>query len=287
MDGINQQLKSRLGSQCSVLPVSSWTRRIRGAAQLGLRAQDFDTLCLVRIDGADVGRKFVETPPLGCGGLGLELEFSLASTFVEALLHLFSPWAKKLSEVGRPLVPPLDLLYVGGDDLQLSLPATLLPDLVASLHGTAPPQNRVRPIRWKIAAIEYPRPQGDGERAATPPEHHGVVLSAHWAHRNLKRLMEASKLDSFNDYQGGEAQLLAELVAPPNAEGWGLPAATTDAELPTDLPPADELDHWQLFSGPADPRWPAAFFLREETIRAWGTRPSMDQTGEAGGVESG
>jgi hypothetical protein len=267
MEGLVGELQMRLGPEPKILPLSSWKQRMAAAAGLGFEATDFDSLCLLRIDGADVGRRFIEAPPLSRSGLGLELEHSLVQVFVDALCFLFEDWVQKLEGTGLPLIPPIDLLYFGGDDLQVSLPSRLLPAFVAVLKRTLVAQNRMGGTPWKLAAIEYPRPPSARGKSLTEPAKTGVRLESHWAHRNLERLMKAAKSGRPAKSEQVE-QLVQELGAPPKAAGWGLPEGATDAELPEDQPSPQDLETYRLVWGPKSDRWPSAFFVRPATAAA-------------------
>ncbi len=143
---------------------------------------------LVRIDGAGVGALFVETPPLTRGGLSQALERTLVDLWFSAVLGMMRELVAEHGTEGE-LVLPVDLFYVGGDDLQFLIPAQLFPKLLEQLRlGTREVDATCDEVRWKLVATGVLRARnGAGIGVHMPNDAEGA------AHRRLTVLMAGMK----------------------------------------------------------------------------------------------
>lgn len=161
-----------------------WKRRCKALS----KAKAITSLrtALVHIDGDRIGRLFIETPSIARPAHGIGLESMLRYRFVGAV--------KKLIERTKLPLLPVDLLYLGGDDLMLRLPADLLDEFADAFAQSVPrtgdadcPLDRLSELTFTIVAVEYdsvPRVYGNESR---PPE---TTLKAM---RRLSPLMKLAK----------------------------------------------------------------------------------------------
>jgi len=172
------------------------------------------TLFLVRADGNDIGRRFVETPPLLRPGLANLLEAELRQRFTRAVIEL-------VRQQPDTSVLPVDLIYLGGDDLQFTVVDRLLDPLLELLFDAAPVARRGVPdLRIKLAAVEYPatRDHAEREKGRDSVIRAPDALPRHvWAHQAADRIITAAKEGL--DPGTAEAEVLLESMN----QGFPLP----------------------------------------------------------------
>jgi hypothetical protein len=100
-----------------------------------LRESDGDHAYL-KLDGDGVGVTLGTLPKLQASTVGLDILLHLQAGLLEGLNRVIGAW--QANHPGQPLTTlPLDLLYLGGDDLVCSLPAAYLDDFLAGFEGAA------------------------------------------------------------------------------------------------------------------------------------------------------
>ncbi len=100
-----------------------------------LRESDGDHAYL-KLDGDGVGVTLGTLPKLQANTVGLDILLHLQGGLLAGLHKVIDAWQTK--HTGQTLTTlPLDLLYLGGDDLVCSLPAAYLEDFLAGFEGAA------------------------------------------------------------------------------------------------------------------------------------------------------
>jgi hypothetical protein len=90
----------------------------------------------LKLDGDGVGVTLGTLPKLQASTVGLDILLHLQAGLLEGLNRVIGAW--QANHPGQPLTTlPLDLLYLGGDDLVCSLPAAYLDDFLAGFEGAA------------------------------------------------------------------------------------------------------------------------------------------------------
>ncbi len=140
-------------------------------------------LALLKLDGDRVGKGFVERPMLRAPALSVGIE-SVMLERVQRAVHTICAEHRADLEGGLPL----DLIYFGGDDLELRVPALLVETLLEDF-ATPLPTDRTAlgelSITWSAAAIEL--------ECATEP---GVPAEEIVAARRIGELLELAKARS-------------------------------------------------------------------------------------------
>jgi hypothetical protein len=122
---------------------------------------------VVRADGNAVGRLFVETPRLLRPALSLMVEAELRRRLTRAVVELVCH-----DDLKSLQTLPIDLHYLGGDDVQLSIPGGLLERFLDLLTREAADPNE-HPLRtptclsglsFKLGAVELPAPASQAEK---------------------------------------------------------------------------------------------------------------------------
>ena len=134
-----------------------------------------ERLVLLKIDGDRVGRHFIERPLLSRPTLSVAIESLMLEQVTRAVTRMTE--ASELDREQREqLLPPIDLIYFGGDDLELILPKSLFATFLESF--STPLSNSehlptVGQMSWSMAGIEF---SGTGSTACPHPEFEAANL---------------------------------------------------------------------------------------------------------------
>lgn len=175
------------------------------------------TLFLVRADGNDVGKRFIEAPPLLRPGLSALLEAELRERFTKTVIEL-------VRRHPRLSVLPVDLVYLGGDDLQFTVVDVMLYPLLDLLFDAAPVEPRGVPdLSVKLAAVEYPATRSHRDRAKGKDsvDRARDALPRHvWAHRAVDLVIEAAKSELVPETPAADALLRSAGRGFPLPDEW-------------------------------------------------------------------
>jgi len=125
--------------------------------KLGLPKEHLYTVLL---DGDSFKELFVETPGLRRSGLSVRTELDLRHRWFDALRQLVE--AKELEYL------PVDLTYLGGDDLAFSLPKEHFPEFLECLAKSKPPGDL--DLTYSFVAVERPARDPEAEVTAKAEE---------------------------------------------------------------------------------------------------------------------
>lgn len=211
--------------------------------------------CLIRLDGVNVGRLFIERPSLTRAGLSCALERSVLERWRHA-----QKCVRRATETSN--ADSLNLIYLGGDDIQFAVDQEQVAALLGGLVSWNPPaEHRHDPaclaIRWKVVGVELPPSSEDQGPDAWPAvaqrflsemlDVAGGPLSGLLAHQpNLLLLRErlkakATEIDRFRD-------------------AWEGPEAPRRLPRIPRKSMAAQIDKWQFASRSIGADWPCIFY---------------------------
>lgn len=111
-----------------------------------------EPLTYVKIDGDAIGRRFRRSPIPRLPALGL----TLANTVFHRLVAAASAISRMRTHEGHPPCLPMDIVYLGGDDLLCCIPRVALPMVLDAFGATSPRERRWKAISFTFVAIELP-----------------------------------------------------------------------------------------------------------------------------------
>jgi hypothetical protein len=181
----------------------------------------------LKLDGDGVGVTLGTLPKLQANTVGLDILLHLQAGLLAGLHRVIEAW--QANHPGQPLATlPLDLLYLGGDDLACSLPAIYLDDFLAGFEGAA----LSRGVRtFTGAALVVPASFPEGGKLA-PSLLHGLLEYAKM-HTHGEAEPQAFQ-ELCREIHGQGASL--RLVAPPEGGGglsvWTFALDAASSESP-------------------------------------------------------
>ena len=154
--------------------------RPKGPVQKTPPTQD-DSYFIVKIDGNDLGAVLLGSPTLSRAGIGAVLEADLRDRWISAILQVLSV---EIDEGRRPILP-VNVTYLGGDDLQFTCAARVFERFLAALTGEEPQEvGRIADVRYRLAAVEI-LPGRDEEDSRRVP--HAIARAV------LEQLLDSAK----------------------------------------------------------------------------------------------
>ena len=173
-----------------------------------LREWGSATDMLVRIDGADVGLAFLQTPRLRGPSLSPAVEEDLGQSWLGALCDFLNDRDGPLPRSKMDDVPllPVQLVYFGGDDLQFQVATSVWDDFWHALmrQRQETPAQELRSLAFKVSAVEVPEFDGDHELG---------YLFASACMNSLQALAKRALLDRGSNAAGAERVPARETVA--------------------------------------------------------------------------
>ena len=115
---------------------------------------------LIKFDGDRIGKHFVESPALSHTSASIAIE-SVVLDRVKAAVRAITEQVLKEVDPADALqhLPPINLIYFGGDDLELIIPQKLLQHFLRAFSAPLPndpPLPLPAGMSWSAAAIELP-----------------------------------------------------------------------------------------------------------------------------------
>ena len=160
----------------------------------------------LKYDGDSVGQRFSALPLCERPELSTQLESLLRKSWLEALTNLIK--AHNLT------AGPVDLLYLGGDDLLLALPGALAEQYTELLDAALIKYSGANPIQFTFTAITEPVPEtaNHGSEEGGPSPAHNIMAvneSLDW----VKVLKKAGQLhEQFARHAPGPASARLDTI---------------------------------------------------------------------------
>jgi hypothetical protein len=111
-----------------------------------------EPMIYVKIDGDAIGARFRRTRIPRLPGLGL----ALADTVSRRLMAAVEAVCRTSDQSEQPMCLPLDIVYLGGDDLLCCVPRSVLPTVLDAFGRPLAGDRKWRNVTFTFAAIELP-----------------------------------------------------------------------------------------------------------------------------------